>query len=451
MKLYAAFILLFSSFSLFGQSLLESFRTEEKIKPYELNGFIKIYQFTDPKNDSSTVESRSIYSQTALCIDYKKDDWLKAYSEIRFSAGYEYAKAFTDLSIREAFIELKKKHFSIKAGKQIENWGRADAFNPTNLLIPKNQFLFTPDENEKLMSNYMLKFDVHILEQLNIKAIWIPIFEASVYPIEIMDLPPIVSFEENQFNRPSIEHSAISLKADLLFPSIEGSVSYFKGYDPLPLLKPTGIQTNEQNNPSFSFTKEIYRIQSLGMDFSTTLGKIGLRGEANWKKTENFTSENHIPNPEFNWVVGLESMLNLFRFNLNYTGKYVVDFVQIPVPGTLNPEEINPQSIPQVLELIDNQFKFYNQIISNQRHEYSHSFAANINFTNKYNNFQTELSGLYHSATEEFMIQAKISYNISDGLNFLIGASHFQGNENSTFNWLEPIFNGFFAELKLSF
>lgn len=77
-----------------------------------------------------------------------------AFSEVRYRADGNNNHKF---DIREAYVNLNLGKFDFRVGEQIVLWGRADGFNPTNNVTPQDFCVFSPEEDDRRLGNFVVK------------------------------------------------------------------------------------------------------------------------------------------------------------------------------------------------------------------------------------------------------------------------------------------------------
>ena len=175
-------------------------------------------------------------------------------------------------------------------------------------------------------------------------------------------LPVSVNMHEltEDFPDASFKKSGFAVRCNLELPAVDGSISYFNGYNPMPgidiLVGGTGMVMDVM--PSL----KAYRMHMIGGDFATTLGTfIGLRGEVAYRNYFKCYKRNaYIPYPELQYVVGFDKTVKDFSFILQYAGMYVFDFEELEKP----------------MFILDYELKHKNRLINRQTEQVSHSIVS---------------------------------------------------------------------------
>ncbi|MGI4840741.1 MAG: hypothetical protein ACRYF9_24365 [Janthinobacterium lividum] len=192
--------------------------------------------------------------------------------------------------VREAYWRDDVDNLSIKAGRQIIVWGRADGLNPTDNLSPRDFTLLTPVDGDQRYGNTALnlsyEWDVGTLT-----ALWFP--QAAAHTIPLTRLAN-VSYDVQQ-----PDQSQWALKWDMSGDNIDGSVSYFDGVDPMPDLVP-GMLTST----GATVKVKAQRTRFWGADMSMTQGGTIWRAETALSETQSSGSDDFRHKKNQLWFVG---------------------------------------------------------------------------------------------------------------------------------------------------
>ena len=403
---------------------------------YELNGYIRGVFYGGETPEQDEVETKSSYAESALKIRVRQQDLGDGFVEIRFRRGHEFGAAISEVNLREAYINTYVGKFDFRIGHQIVVWGRADGFNPTDNITPKNFLIRSPDEDDRREGAFLIRSFFNV-QPIRVEGIWTPIYTASVLPTDIAPLPPGIVFGEPDHPDARLENSSFALKFNVELASLDGSVSYFNGYNPFPGV---GIAVPERILDGIQLTSKAYRMHILGADFSTAVGSLmGLRGEFAFRTPHEDYEENiHIPNPDLQYVIGGDKEFGDLSVLIQYLGRYVFDFTRLSEPRNL-------------LELVSPELALNNRIYSSQQNELSHSVSFRTAWKLLHETLDLELLGLYNFTTEEVFLQPRVSYDIADDLTATLGWERYSGPEDTLFGIVDSYFTALYAELKSSF
>jgi hypothetical protein len=184
-----------------------------------------------------------------------------------------------------------------------------------------------------------------------------------------------------------------------------------------------------------------YRMHIFGADFSTVVaGSWGLRGEVAYRRPhEDYKMFIHIPNPDLQYVVGVDKeIVKNFSLILQYIGRYVFEFEELSLPT-------NPIDIPKF------EIELKNRLINFQQYELSHSLScrAGLELVNEL--LTVEVFGMANFTTDEILFRPKLTYDITDAFSFTLGAELYSGPDDTLFGLVDSTLSAAFVELKASF
>lgn len=431
-----------------AQSLFEEAIQAGKKNSFEINGYVRGTFFGGKVPDTLKPQTKAAFAEAALKMNATKSSYGKAYAEVLFMSGYEADSGFSSFDIREAYGAVFFKPLDIYIGKQIIVWGRADAINPTNCITPQKLYSHTSHEDERRRGNFLVRSQF-TYSPFRFEVLWIPLYAANEIGMKndmllrviapTASSPIIIQNRVRQFPNASMSNSSVASKLTFQTPSADGSVSYFNGYSLTPGIDITST-LNSQGIPVITPIFKAYRIHMLGADFAATIGSImGIRGEYAFRTCfEDHQKYVYLPNPEFQYVLGIDKTMNNFSFILQYSGSYILDFGQLEEPS-------NPLLMQQYkLETI-------NRTINRQLDQFTHGLMFRPALHLFHETVLAEIATLYLFATKELMLGPKVEYQITDALSAAIGGSVYTGVKGSLFDSIEEQASAGFVELKASF
>ena len=167
--------------------------------------------------------------------------------------------------VREAYLDFDAEPFSLRAGRQIIAWGRADRINPTDSLSPRDFTLLVPDDEQQRNGIDALRLRYAVSPALSLTAV-VAKSEANVMPQGA--LPPNLALAE------PARDTEWALKLDHSGSGVDWSVSYFEG-----LSRAVRYRLDFSNPRAPLFRGEVERVQKLGADFAFAQGVWTFRGE----------------------------------------------------------------------------------------------------------------------------------------------------------------------------
>lgn len=223
-----------------------------------------------------------------------------------FDAIYQDKNPF--LNIDEAYLDIYTDNADFRIGIQKFAWGRLDEINPTDNLNTEDLTQASlNEESERKIGVPALKANVYT-DLINIELGWVPRYvpyrlatsEERWFPpvlrapdtiptgTMIGDIPVTGIYEEIDLPAFTLDNSELGIRASRYIAGWDLSVSYFRGYDTMPVYTvPTELIINLENILSFDtavdalahVTPKLHQMQVFGCDFSTTYGPFTIRGE----------------------------------------------------------------------------------------------------------------------------------------------------------------------------
>ena len=167
--------------------------------------------------------------------------------------------------IREAYVDFDAEPFSLRAGRQIIAWGRADRINPTDSLSPRDFTLLVPDDEQQRNGIDAVRLRYTISPALALTAV-----VARSEP----HVTPLGSLPSNLVPAETPRETEWALKLDHSGSGIDWSVSYFDGLE-----HARRYRLDFANPRAPLFRGDFERVQKLGADFAIAKGAWTFRGE----------------------------------------------------------------------------------------------------------------------------------------------------------------------------
>ena len=427
------YLIIFSNTILFAQSLFEGAQesVEEANLGIDFNGYVRGLLYAGKVPDETAFDLKTGYGEAGLKIKVKKEDFGDAFAEFRVKSGSEFGEYISpEFELREAYASFYLDKIDFRLGYQIIAWGRADGFNPTDNITPKNMLSFSPDIDDLRTGNFLLRSNLNLFP-VRLEGIWIPFYKSSEFSNNAFSFPETVSFASSDFPDNGLENSAFALRLNLEFPAFDGSISYFNGFNPQ-----AGINISSISPPNLNIQLKAYRTHIFGADFSTQIGSLFiLRGETAFRLPfESYENEISIPNPDFQWVLGMDKdFRGVFNIIFQYIGSYVVDYNEL--------DETDPEY----------SIALFNRMIFNQLNQMSHAISCRLAWRLLQETFFVELFSYYSILTTEVLISPKISYDITDALTFTFGSNLYFGKDDTLFGTIDESLSSVYTQVKLSF
>jgi hypothetical protein len=443
-KFYGIFLLLASL--TFSQGLFENAgneiqsTSEGSKKGFNLSGYVKgaLYGNDDASGDASI---QGAYAELALKVEASKASLGKAFAEVRFVPGMQYGAYSFLPDIREAWVATSPGPFKFVLGKKILAWGRADGINPTNNLTPMNSLVLSSEYDDTRLGAMLAQASVRI-KNVTIEGVWLPLYSTDSLLLDRVELPAQVTIEKHEYPGPKLENSGFALRCDLTFPKVDGSLSYFNGYETQP-----GFDY-AFNRDGITLTPTAYRVHVIGMDFSTAIGSFGIRGEgAVTLPFDEPEKVKFVPNRHAAYILGVDRDIGDFSFLVQYSGVAVFEFDELPQPVLLDPTAQMMYAAAQA----EMQMQQINRLFTGTADKASHSVTARIGWRGFQETLAIELAGLYNFTTEEYAVNPNLSYDIADALTVSLGGRLVRGPEETLNDLASDLLTNAYVELKYSF
>ncbi len=403
------------------ESALSTGDTQQELN-YQLNGYFRSGLFA---NEETIMEK---YAEGALKLDISGSKFGNAYAELRYSTSGIDAED-NQAWLREGYVNLFLGRFDFRIGQQVIVWGRADGFNSTNNITPADFTVYSPDEDDRRLANFVTKGTCNF-QPFKLEIDWVPVYKATQLPLDEATLPEGVSWGESQVPEPEWGKGALASRLDLQQPAYDASLSYFRGYHKMP-----GLAYSVNTSGVDVYTKA-YRVQVFGADFSTTAGSYGLRGEFAFslpdKDSDSLFST---PCKQIEYTLGIDHEWGNFSLIAQYIGKYIFDFT----------EDIVSQNA------IAYQVNVWNRMLFSQTSEWNNAVSLRPSLSLFYETLNCEVFSLANFNTEEWLVMPKITYNITDALGVCAGVQLYGGPDNTLYGFMGNKRNTAFAEVKISF
>jgi hypothetical protein len=442
-------------------TLLNTDNERQNIK--ELYGFVRggFYTGFDKDNKNNPYVS-SAFSDFGLRADFGNGLNFKAFADLRFRYGVEFQKPVSWFDLREAYIKVNGKRWDLTAGQKIVKWGRADFTNPTSKLSPQNYVSRSPDREDMDMGNLLSEFKWYPSDKITFEAVAVPYYRSSVLIIDPVPLPENVKINQIKALITGKGMFSYGLKSDFHIKGIDWSFSWFDGYDPNPGIALTGFNldlSQSMPTPAIELSETPYKIRVLGLDFETSAGSVGIRGEASWSVPYLSNKEyEYVPFPEIRWVAGIDLSKGNWRIIFEYSGKSVQHFTAStvdPVLGT-EPDYAKLAELLQVpgfdlQDYVRQQVGSFNRMYNYQLKRYYHSAGARIESELLYGKLSPSFFSMYNLTSHDLLLIPEVKYKPADRLTITAGAEIYSGRSGSLYNIVDGFMNSIYVSLRVDF
>lgn len=167
--------------------------------------------------------------------------------------------------VREAYANFERGAFSVRAGRQVMAWGRADSFNPTDKLSPKDFTLLAPDDDSQRLGIDAVKIRHALNPSVSLTAVAVR-FTAHITPQGALTANLVKAVEPTG--------TEWAVKLDRVGQGLDWSVSYFDGYERFARYR---LDLGTPKAPVFQGDFE--RSRSVGGDLALAAGAWTWRAE----------------------------------------------------------------------------------------------------------------------------------------------------------------------------
>ncbi|MCD6268690.1 MAG: DUF1302 family protein [Deltaproteobacteria bacterium] len=323
---------------------------------FTFKGWIVGLGAVDTHDDNDTEHTNLFRNRIRVESDWhhtlSPDNRLKAKfsldSDYLYMGGGEKSNHEYDFTIFEGYLLYAHKNLSMTVGKQIVRWGKTDQLSPVDNINPQDLRLFIlPELEDRKIPIWMLKLQ-GFGDNWSWEALYIPWFEnsdidyfnsdwaifrhlpeeikASNLPPEFKDYADHVLIIDRDKPANTLGNGEFGGRISFTAGQIDFSFSYLYGWENQPNIESFPIKNlnvdgsfsgddieDLPNQPDLIFTDERIAItykrqQVAGLEFETTIGCFGLRGEAAYFDHMSFLASDltSTRKPVFHTVLGLD-------------------------------------------------------------------------------------------------------------------------------------------------
>ncbi|HVN59586.1 MAG TPA: hypothetical protein VMT63_14915 [Bacteroidales bacterium] len=431
-------------------------------RPSPVSGFVRSGFYGDLHDNSPSPFISSAYADLGLKVDSRLTGSFRANADIRFRYGSEFHQAVSSVIVREAYIDYSFGKFSLSAGQKILKWGRADFTNPTSKLNPQNYISRSPEKEDMDMGNILSAITWSPSPVFSLQAVAVPYYRSSVLLVDPIPLPEGVTISQMDNLVAGSKLFSYGLRTDFHIAGIDWGATWFEGYDPMP-----GIAMS-QFSADFSGPLPVitvglkttpYKIRMAGLDFETTAGRFGLRGEAAWTNPcLSYKTNEYVPMQEIKWVAGADITLGNWTFTGEYSGKYLPGFV----PATADPIIGTEPDYAKLAALLatpgfdlqgymKDEIGSFNRLYNYQMKEWYHQAGLRVEGDMAYGRLLPSLFTLYNFSTREIMLVPQIRFKPADALTLVAGAEIWSGKSGSLYHIVKNYMSAIYAGIKVDF
>jgi hypothetical protein len=457
--IFLPFFLMTVCTSMKGQAIADTTISSNK---FSINGFVRAGFYGDLHDNSPGPFISTGYSDLGLSVDSRIRNNFRAFADVRFRYGSEFHEPVSQVYIKEAYVDYTFNKFTVTAGQKILKWGRADFTNPTSRLNPQNYISRSPDKGDMDLGNIITAVNWLPSEKLNIRAVAVPFYKSSVLLIDPVPLPENVTIEQMNTLVTDQKLFSYGLKADFHPGGVDLGASWFEGYDPMP-----GIALKQF---SADFTGPVpvttaalqvtpYKTRVAGLDFETSAGIVGIRGEAAWSKPVlSYKDSEYVPLQEIKWVAGADIAVGNWRFTGEYSGKVLPGFE----PSSVDPIIGTAPDYAKLAQLlatpgfdlesyVRDQVAAFNRLYNYQLKKWYQQAGLRIEADMGYGRFLPSIYTMYNFTTRDLLVVPEIRIKPVDALTLVVGAEIWSGKEGSLFYIIKDYMTSIYAGIRVDF
>ncbi len=198
--------------------------------------------------------------------------------------------------LREAYLEYAGANWDLRAGRQIIIWGVSDGIRITDIIAPMDftEFLARDYDDIRMPVDAMkLRF---FNNNIKMELIFVPVFQSFIYPTDpqnpwnifpVSETGPELIITPANTPATTLKNSEIGGRFSFYLSGIDMSLVSLYTWNKLPVFNTifsSGMDTT-------FLVPEHHRLFMAGLDLSTTLGSLVLRGEGAYFAGEYYPSE----------------------------------------------------------------------------------------------------------------------------------------------------------------
>jgi hypothetical protein len=479
---------------------------------FDLSGHLRGDLFVGKHSAHSGVELKSGYGELGLKLDVNKPGFGNAFGDVRFWGGYlsdpryfgepedalqengDTRGIHTKVLLREAYVAVDAgSYLELTVGHQIIKWGRADMINPTDNLTPVDWRVRSPEGADRWLGNWALRATFN-RSPVRVEGVWVPFYRASILPeIEMSD---VVVIDPPRYPNLDLAKGTAAARIQLLLPRVEISLSYLFGYalqpglarasDNLEKIAETIAYNNGQEeeskkaavaSPAVHLALAPFKHHVAGFDFWVDLGAdFSLHGELAFKYPKDYRRHDApyedeldfqvaVPNPELEYVFGIQKTFGSVRLVGQYIGKTVFNWEALPEGS--NPDPSRPtRSLEDLVgeeTAVTNDMRgtihtgiyrslsVSNRLIQQQSEMVQHRVSARVEWRVLDERLSLSMFGMVNISTLEWLLYPKIAFAITETMWLTVGGEVYQGPSDSRFGFIDESLSAQYTELKIVF
>lgn len=284
-------------------------------------------------------------------LDGRLGAWGRAFSAVEFR-GDLADPARNRVYLDEAYGDLYLGSLDLRLGRQILQWGRADAINPTDYFGVWDLTDVLDAGEEKLAQDAVRA--TWFSGRWSVEAVAVPRFRESLIPIpgsrwwpssDAGPSPDPVDVRLARTAEPPGGRRALSLRASGSSGRFDVAVSAYRGPWHLPVLLPGSPYPDPAGRSlRVDVVPVLGRLSAFGADLATTVGPVGLHGEvAGYRFLDAEAKDPGVEDPFLRYVVGADYTIRgaLAERGLFVLVEWIQDLPLIAGAAPWPPDDLN--------------------------------------------------------------------------------------------------------------
>ncbi|PUA27843.1 MAG: hypothetical protein B0W54_15055 [Cellvibrio sp. 79] len=308
----------------------------------------------------------------------------------------EYDTTGDKARLREGYADIGNDHWSLRLGRQIIAWGRADRINPTDYFSPRDFTLLVPEDDEQRRGIDAALAQYH-LNDSNRLSLVIARFEPHKMPQGLLPAGIVRSAEPDD--------AEVAVKYDHIGNLFDWSVSYYDGYDRF-----SRYRLAQYVNDLPRIYADYESLSTWGFDTAAAAGSWTLRTELTHSTQERTQTGDEISITRA--IVGVDhDFLDTANINVQWFSNHREHTSRIPIA-----------IYQEGLDRLNSEFGFHDQ-------------GVTLRLSNRFLNEQLkiELAAILDTQNQSYVIRPRLTYALNDQIKITAGADAFSGIEQSYF------------------
>jgi len=248
-----------------------------------------------------------------------------------------------NISLQEAYIDYYTDWMSLRFGRQVMTWGKADEINPTDILNPQDLTNMMEDKIIRKKGLFAIKAN-WIISDFELETIWKPEYGYMSLPSldspwSFLDLAGGRRFEQPEKPGSDLDETEWGIRLSRTISWFDLSTTWYDGWD--------NIYTMDFKNAGqvpFGAPLMISRTKMVGGAFAASIASIGVWGEGAYFITEDGEGDNpFVRNPYAQYVIGSDyTFYSGLKINVQY-------FQEVRTGEDSYAEELSEDMLPSAL------------------------------------------------------------------------------------------------------